>query len=141
MKYHLYSIFLIIIPRSLCIIRLKLSHVLLNMIVLIVTQVQEPFFGYFCLILYVRIYCTKCLFMATKYFKFGKHFINKRLPKGNFETMVSHCILYCKVNRPIALRGHVTNASFNNNLESWWCQKLMERIKIILHPKFERKRI
>ena len=75
-------------------------------------------FGYFCLTLYVRIYCTKCLFMATKYFKFGKHFINKRLPKGNFETMVSHCILYCKVNRPIALRGHVTNASFNNNLES-----------------------
>ena len=33
--------------------------------------------------------------------------------------------------RPLALRGHVTNA----------CQKFTEHIKIILHPKFERKRI
>ena len=29
----------------------------------------------------------------------------------------------------------------NNELESCWCQKLTELIKIILHPKFERKRI
>ena len=29
----------------------------------------------------------------------------------------------------------------NNELESCWCQKLLEHTKIILHPKFERKRI
>ena len=29
----------------------------------------------------------------------------------------------------------------NNELEYCWCQKLTEHIKIILHPKFERKRI
>ena len=29
----------------------------------------------------------------------------------------------------------------NNELESCWCQKLTEHIKIILHPKFEGKRI
>ena len=29
----------------------------------------------------------------------------------------------------------------NNELESYWCQKLTEHIKIILHPKYERKRI
>ena len=29
----------------------------------------------------------------------------------------------------------------NNELESCWCQQLTEHITIILHPKFERKRI
>ena len=43
-------------------------------------------------------------------------------------------------NRSLALRGQVTNASFKPELESCWCQKLREGIKIILHPKFERKR-
>ena len=28
----------------------------------------------------------------------------------------------------------------NNELESWWCQKLTEHLKCILHPKFERIR-
>ena len=45
------------------------------------------------------------------------------------------------VNRPLALRGHVTNVSLNNELESCWCQKSTEHIKIILHPKFEMERI
>ena len=42
-------------------------------------------------------------------------------------------------NRPLALRGHVTNASFKQWVGSCWCQKLLEHTKIILHPKFERK--
>ena len=42
------------------------------------------------------------------------------------------------LNRLLALRGHVTNASF----KQWAGTFLMpEHIKIILHPKFERKRI
>ena len=31
--------------------------------------------------------------------------------------------------------------ALNNEVESCWCQKLLEHTKIILHPKFERKRI
>ena len=45
-------------------------------------------------------------------------------------------------NRPLALRGHTTNASFKQScLESCWWQKLTEHIKIVLHPKFKRKHI
>ena len=44
-------------------------------------------------------------------------------------------------NRPVALRGHVTNASFKRCVGILLTPKIDEHIKIILHPKFERKGI
>ena len=62
--------------------------------------------------------------------------------KVGFFTDDQPNVLYIYDNKPLAPRGHVTNASFKQ-----WVgillmpQKLTEHIKIILHPKFERKRI
>ena len=47
----------------------------------------------------------------------------------------------CMCNRPVALRGHVTNASFKRCVGILLMPKLTEHTKIILLPKFERKRI
>ena len=62
--------------------------------------------------------------------------------KVGFFTDDQPNVLYIYDNKPLAPRGHVTNASFKQWVGiSCWCQKLTEYIKIILHPKFERKRI
>ena len=44
-------------------------------------------------------------------------------------------------NRPRALRGHVTNASFKQWVGTSQMPKIDRAHKIILHPRFERKRI
>ena len=46
-----------------------------------------------------------------------------------------------EINWPLALRGHVTNAFFKQWVGILLMPKLLEHTKIILHPKFERKRI
>ena len=60
---------------------------------------------------------------------------------NRFALLLARAIVVIVANRPLALRGHVTNASFKQELESYWCQNLTEHIKIILHAKFERKSI
>ena len=44
-------------------------------------------------------------------------------------------------NRPLALRGHVTNAAFKQWVGTLLMPKIEGAHKIILRPRFERKRI
>ena len=64
----------------------------------------------------------------------GKSLHNPMPPRSQWDTVI---FPIC----PEPLFQNEAKREFNNELESCWCQKLTEHIKIILHLKFEKKRI
>ena len=79
--------------------------------------------------------------------RFEHTFCTLRSEKQNKEATLRYFLSFQKakmsllINRPLALRGHVTNASFKQRVGILLMPKIDRAIKIILHPKFEGKRI